>query len=98
MPSYRVTMTVGMLKPGVAPDRVLPVAAEAARELTTVEAADLGIVAGAPRITIRFTADDAELARQLGAHIAAATAQAAEVLVWKVTERVKGRWYVVRAS
>ena len=93
MPSYRVTMTVGMLKAGVPPDRVLPAAADAAAELTTVEAAELGIVAGAPRITIRFTADDAELAAQLGRHIAAATARAAEVLVWKVTERVKGRWY-----
>ena len=96
MPSYRVTMTIGMLGPGVAPDRVLPTAAEAAAELTTVEASDLGIVAGAPRITIRYTAEDAELARQLGEHIAAATSRAAEVLVWRVTERVKGRWYVLR--
>lgn len=98
MPSYRVTMTVGMTRPGVAPDRVLPAAADAAAELTTVEAADLGIVAGAPRITIRFTADDAELAAQFGQHIAAATNAVAEVLVAKVTERVKGRWYVVRAA
>jgi hypothetical protein len=52
-------------------------------------------VAGAPRITIRFTADDAELAAQLGQHVAAATDAVAEVLVAKVTERVKGRWYVV---
>jgi hypothetical protein len=89
-------MTVGMLRPGVTPDRVLPTAADAAAALTTVEAADLGIVAGAPRITIRFTADDAEIAGQLGQHIASATDAVAEVLVAKVTERVKGRWYVVR--
>lgn len=89
-------MTVGMLKTGVAPDRVLPTAADAAREFTTVEAADLGIVAGAPRITIRFTADDAELATQLAEHVAAATGEVAEVLVWRVTERVKGRWMLVR--
>jgi hypothetical protein len=91
-------MTVGMLRGGVAPDRVLPTAADAARELTTVEAADLGIVAGAPRITIRYTAADAELALQLGSHVASATDAVAEVLQWKVTERVKGRWYVVRAA
>lgn len=91
-------MTVGMLRGATPPDRVLSTAADAARELTTVEAADLGIVAGAPRITIRFTADDAELALQLGSHVAAATDAAAEVLQWKVTERVKSRWYVVRAS
>ena len=96
MPSYRVTMTVGMLRGAISPDQVLPTAADAARELTTVEAADLGIVAGAPRITIRYTADDAELARQLGSHVASATDAVAEVLQWKVTERMKGRWYVVR--
>lgn len=98
MPSYRVTMTVGMLKAGVAPDRVLPTAKAAAAELTSVEASDLGIVAGSPRITIRYTADDAELAAQLGRHIAATTAEVADVLAWKVTERVKGRWYVVPAA
>lgn len=95
MPSYRVTMTVGMLRPGVSPDRVLPTAADAAAELTTVEASDLGIVAGSPRITIRFTADDAELASQLGHHVASRTSEAAEVLGWRVTERVKGRWQAV---
>jgi len=88
-------MTVGMLRGATPPDQVLPTAADAARALTTVEAADLGIVAGAPRLTIRYTADDAELARQLGEHVAAATDAVAEVLQWKVTERVKGRWYVV---
>lgn len=90
-------MTIGMLRPGISPDRVLPAAADAAADLTTVEAADLGIVAGSPRITIRFTADDPELAGQLGEHIAAATDAAAEVLSWKVSERVTGRWYLLRA-
>jgi hypothetical protein len=85
-----------MLRGAISPDRVLPTAADAARELTTVEAADLGIVAGAPRITIRFTAGDSELALQLGSQVASATDAVAEVLQWKVTERVKGRWYVVR--
>lgn len=96
MPSFRVTLTIGALRPGVAPQSVLPTAAAAAEGIATVEASDLGIVAGAPRLTIRYTADDAELAAQIGGHVAAATSAAAEVLVWKVTERVKGRWYVVR--
>lgn len=96
MPSFRVTLTIGALQPGVAPQSVLPSAAAAAGELATVEASDLGIVSGAPRLTIRFTADDAELAAQIGGHVAAATAAKAEVLIWKVTERVKGKWFVVR--
>lgn len=87
-------MTVGMLRGATPPDQVLPAAADAARELTTVEAADLSIVAGAPRITIRYTADGSELAVQLGSHVVSATDAVAEVLQWKVTERVKGRWYV----
>ena len=96
MPSFRVTLTIGALKSGVSAEAVLPAAADAAAELTTVEASDLGVVAGAARITVRFTADDAELALQLGHHVVASTRTVAEVLNWKVTERVKGRWYVVR--
>lgn len=96
MPSYRVTMTIGMLRPGAAPERVLPTAADAAAELVTVEASDIGIVAGAPRITVRFEAEDAEIARQVAGHVVAATSAVAEPLVSKLTERVGGRWYVVR--
>jgi hypothetical protein len=96
MPSYRITMTIGALRAGVNPESVLPTAAEATREFGTVEAADVGIVAGMPRVTVRFTADDAELALQIGRHVVEATATAAEPVAWKVTERVGGRWYVVR--
>ena len=44
MPSYRVIMTIGALQPGVRPDAVLPAAAAAAAERTTVEASDLATV------------------------------------------------------
>jgi hypothetical protein len=96
MPSFRVTLTVGTLRPGVDPSSIVPTAAAAARMLTTVEASDLAVVAGAARVTVRFTADDAELAAQIGANVAAQTSRSAEVEAWKVTERVGGRWYVVR--
>jgi hypothetical protein len=96
MPSYRVTVTIGALRPGTRPESVLPAAARAAGELTTVEASDLAIVSGMPRITVRFTADDAGLAQRIGEHVVASTSSSAELLAWKVTERVKGRWYVVR--
>lgn len=96
MPSYRVTATIGALRPGVEPESVLPAAARSAGELTTVEASDLAIVSGMPRITVRFTADDAGHALRIGERVVASTSPSAEVLTWKVTERVKGRWYVVR--
>lgn len=96
MPSYRVTMTIGMLRPGVAPERVLPTATDAAAELVTVEASDIGIVAGSPRITVRFEAEDAEIAGQVAGHVAAATDTVAEMLTSKLTVRDGGRWYVVQ--
>jgi hypothetical protein len=96
MPSYRVTVTIGALRQGIPPASVLPAAASAAGELTTVEASDLAIVSGMPRITVRFTADDAGSALRIGQQVVATTSSIAEALAWKVTERVKGRWYVVR--
>jgi hypothetical protein len=95
MPDYRVTMNIGALREGIAPASVLPAAAAAAAELTMVEASDLAIVAGAPRITVRYEAEDVELARQIGEHVAASTGQSAQVLSYRVTERVKGRWFAV---
>ncbi|PRY70600.1 hypothetical protein B0I08_101737 [Glaciihabitans tibetensis] len=92
MPSYRVTMTIGALRPGSAAPAVMPLAAQAAKELTTVEASELTIVAGAPRVIVRYTAEDAELAAQIGAHTAAVTGTVAEVRTWMVTQRVDGRW------
>ncbi|MGO4690795.1 hypothetical protein [Glaciibacter sp. 2TAF33] len=95
MPSFRVTMTLGALRSGVAPEAVVPHAASAAAELTTVEASDLAVVAGHARVTVRFTADDPELALQIADHVVAATDAVARPLDHAVTERVKGRWFRV---
>jgi len=92
VPSYRVVLTIGALRPSVAPQRILPIAADAARELTIVEASDLAVVAGEARITVRFEAEDAELALQIGEHVVAVTGGSAEVLRAIVTERVGGAW------
>jgi beta-lactamase class A len=95
MPSFRVTMIIGALRPGGSPAAVLPTAAAAAAELTTVEASDLAVVAGTARATVRFTADDAELAAQIGRHVVDVTSTVAEPISSVVTERVKGRWVPV---
>jgi hypothetical protein len=92
VPSYRVTMTIGALRPGVSAQAVLPLAAQAARELTTVEAFELTVVAGNPRVIVRYTAEEASLAAQIGDHTAAVTDTVAEVRGWVVTQRVGGRW------
>jgi len=96
VPDYRVTMTMGALRPGVAPAAVLPAAKEAAGELTMVEAADLTVVAGSARIVIRYESDDAELATQIAEHVVATTRGLVEVPVFTVTERGRGRWFTVR--
>jgi hypothetical protein len=96
MPSFRVTMTIGALRPGTAPDSVLPAAARAAGELTSVEASDLAVVAGSARLTVRFTDDDESAALRVGRHVVEGTRAVAEPLSWQVTERVKSRWLLVR--
>ena len=96
MPSYRVVLTIGALRGGIEPASVLPTARDAAAELANVESWDIGIVSGMPRITVRFTADTPGQARNVGRHVTSTVAEIAEPLAVKVTERVKGRWYVVR--
>ncbi|TFD87996.1 hypothetical protein E3T61_12790 [Cryobacterium lactosi] len=96
MPSYRVIMTIGALQPGVRPDAVLPAAAAAAAERTTVEASDLAVVAGSARATVRFTADGGDAALTIGDHVVARTRLVAMPVTWLITERVQGRWLPVR--
>lgn len=96
MPSYRVTFTIGRLAVGVRPERVLPTASAAAAELAQVESADLAVVSGYPRITVRFAADDPEAAARVAAHAFDATSRVAELFTPKLTRRVGGRWIEVR--
>ena len=96
MPDYRVTMIVGAVRPGISPATVLPTAKAAAAELTMVEAADLAVVSGEARVTIRFESDDAELANQIAEHVVATTRGSADVPRFSVTQRAKGRWFTVR--
>ena len=96
MPDYRVTMTLGGIRPGVDPASILPTAAAAAAEFTMVEASDITVVAGAARITIRFEADDAELAAQIAAHVVGVAHGSVDVVDFRVTERRGGRWSTVR--
>ncbi|WP_157155755.1 hypothetical protein [Diaminobutyricimonas sp. LJ205] len=95
MPSFRVTMRVGELRPGVTPDRVLPAAAAAVEELATVEASEVGVVSGEPRITVRFTEDAPDIALQIGEHAASVVDSVVPVVSWTVTQRVGGRWHPV---
>jgi len=95
MPSYRVTLVVGSLQPGVDPQRILPTAKDAALELAVVEAADVQVVSGQARIVIRFAADEGEIAAQIGQHVASTVSTLASVTRWSITERVRNLWVAV---
>jgi hypothetical protein len=92
VPSFRVTITVGALRPGIEPATLLPSAAAAAGALTTVEASDLEVVAGSARLIVRFTAEDREVAEQIAEQVLGVTASLAETRAAHLTQRVGGRW------
>jgi uncharacterized protein (DUF433 family) len=92
MPSYRVTMIVGTLELGVKPEEVLPTLSQAVADYTTVEASDIAVVAGSPRVTVRFTADDDEAAFLIAEQAIDGSRVSVEPIAWQVTRRVEGRW------
>ncbi|TWH33806.1 hypothetical protein [Isoptericola variabilis] len=93
MPSYRVSLAVGTLRPGVDPAAVLPAAADAARELATVETSDVGVVRGQARITVRFTTDSDDAAHAVADAVRARTTRLAATSDGTLTRRWGARWY-----
>jgi hypothetical protein len=93
VPSFRVILAVGRLRPGVDPRSVEPAAADAARELAVVEASSVDVVAGEARITVRFTEDDVPRALRVAEHTVARVRDVADIGAWRLTERVGGRWF-----
>jgi hypothetical protein len=92
MPSYRVTLTVGALAPGVAPESVVPSAAALAAERTVVEAQDVQLVRGVPRVVVRYESPDDRAAIGVADHVAAGVRRFAAVPEDRVTRRDGGRW------
>lgn len=92
MPSFRVILGIGALRPGTMPSAVLPAAAEAAAALATLEAQSVELVAHEPRIVIRFTADESDHALGIAEAVRAAVEAVAQVTSRRVTRRVGGRW------
>ncbi|MEY9851325.1 hypothetical protein ACFQ9V_07260 [Leifsonia sp. NPDC056665] len=93
MPSFRVIIPVGLLRPDVAPTEIEPAAAAAVAELTTVEASSVDVVSREARITVRFTADGAHDALRVAQHAVAVLGSLADTGDWRLTERVGGRWF-----
>jgi len=95
MPSYRVTVTIGSLRPGAQAEEVLPTAAHTVADLTTLEASSVSLARGVPQVVVRFTAEDDEIARQVGAEAVRVVAALAEVEDGRLTRRSGSAWRTV---
>ena len=88
-------MGVTFLRPGTEPEAVLPAAAGAARERTTVESYDVAVVRGAARITVRFTAEDNSAAVDVACAVHGAVVALAGVTSPDLARRYGPRWHPV---
>lgn len=95
MTSYRIALGVGLLRPGILPDDVLPAAADAARTTTTVESYDVAIVRGQARINVRFLADSNEEAAVVARRVHGAVRALAAVTGPDLARRYGPRWHPV---
>jgi hypothetical protein len=92
VPSYRVTLAVGALAPGVAPDAVLPAAARLVAEQVVVEAQDVRLIRGVPCAVVRYEAADDEVAIAVARLAVAGLRDTVEIRSDRVTRRDGGTW------
>lgn len=101
MPSYRVQFEILGLRPGNRPEAVLDDAVAAIDENFHVDDRQVDVVAGTPRITVRFTVPDSSDAEEV--QLALMATQAAQEAVDRVARigrhwvlrRLGGRWLPV---
>ena len=98
MSSYRITLALGRLAPGVRPETVLPAAADAARVRVTVESSDVAVVRGEARITVRYTAADDAQAVDVARRVRAVVSTLVDASDPRLSRRYGARWYRVALS
>ncbi|MDQ0278653.1 hypothetical protein QO003_002956 [Arthrobacter silviterrae] len=98
MPSFRATIQITGLRPGHAPEEVMAMAVAAVGAAHVVEANQLDVVAGVPRITVRFMVEaseyDAEnrLARDAAASMRHGVKTVATTAALRSYRRSAGKW------
>ncbi len=101
MPSYRVALQIGDVRPGHRPGEVLPLAAAATRRLAHLDKPDLVMEDRLPWVVVRFSleptgrAEEDVRAGTVAAAVERAVGEAAEVTRTRVSRRVKGEWLIV---
>jgi len=98
MPSFRARLDITGLRPGHAPPAVMEAATDAVGSAHLVEAHQLDVVGGVPRITVRFLVepgayDDENRQAMLAAeNMRHAVEEVAHTARLAVLRRVRGRW------
>ncbi|ALV47172.1 hypothetical protein SAMN04489740_2764 [Arthrobacter alpinus] len=98
MPSFRATLQITGLRPGHAPEDVMNMAVATVESAHVVEANQLDIVAGVPRITVRFMVEaseyDAEnqFARNAAVSMAHGVNEVATTGALRSYRRSAGKW------
>lgn len=98
MPSFRTQLNITGLKPGTRPEAVMDTAVAALAASHHVEANQLDIVSGIPRITLRFMVPDNEWslensqALRAAANMRHAVETIADAERLRVLRRQRGRW------
>ncbi|GAA4660931.1 hypothetical protein [Arthrobacter cryoconiti] len=98
MPSFRATLQITGLRPGHAPGEVMDMAIAVVGSSHVVEANQLDVVAGVPRITIRFMVEASEYdsenrsARDTAASLAHGVNSVATTGVLRTYRRSAGKW------
>lgn len=100
MPSYRAQLNIMGLRPGNLPEAVMEAAVASLATGHHVDANQLDVVAGVPRITVRYTVEEDGNPDVRAVSSAAAMRAAVEnVAVTEklvVLRRTKGRWIALR--
>lgn len=101
MPSFRLELEIGDLRPGHGPEEVMALARSALSE-HHIDATDVAVTSGTPRILLRFTVPDGSTAEEdATARLAAVRARDSVELVaatgglW-ILRRRGGRWLPLR--
>ncbi len=98
MPSFRATLQITGLRPGHVPEEVMDMAVAAVAAAHVVEANQLDIVAGTPRISVRFMVETSEYdaenqsARNAAAAMAHGVNQVASTGTLRSSRRSAGKW------
>lgn len=98
MPSFRAQLNITALRPGHAPEAVMESAVAALEKAHHVEGNQLDIVAGVPRITLRYTVAESGWDQEIATACASAALMRAAVERVALSERlvvlrrIRGRW------